>query len=138
MIKKYSKTAHHSLSELNITPLLDLAFVLLVIFIITTTPMVNDLDLNLPSAASRPKDAPKKPNYITVRQDGIYLNMKHVDLISLQQLMAQLRETDPDLSVVVRGDAAIDYQKIINVLDVLQQANVTKVGLATEPSTKKG
>ncbi len=60
-MKKYSKNTHQSLSELNITPLLDLAFVLLVIFIITTTPMVNDLELNLPSASSRPKDAPKKP-----------------------------------------------------------------------------
>src|ERR1700742_549652 len=107
-MKKCSHTAHETLTELNITPLLDLAFVLLVIFIITTTPMVNDLDLNLPSAAPRPKDAPKKPNYVTVRQDGIYLNLKPVDLVSLQQLMVQLREADPDLSVVVRGDSAVD------------------------------
>ena len=132
-MKKYSKSAHHSLSELNITPLLDLAFVLLVIFIITTTPMVNDLNLNLPTAAPRPKDPPKKPNYVTVDGAGrIFLNMKPVDLIALQQLMVQLREQDPDLSVVVRGDSAVGYQKIINVLDVLQQANVTKVGLATQ------
>ena len=137
-MKKYSKTSHHSLSELNITPLLDLAFVLLVIFIITTTPMVNDLELNLPSAASRPKDAPKKPNYVTVDGKGdIFLNMKAVDLISLQQLLVQLRTEDPDLSVVVRGDSKIQYQKIVSVLDVLQQANVSKVGLATEPVTGK-
>jgi biopolymer transport protein ExbD len=137
-MKKYSKSAHHSLSELNITPLLDLAFVLLVIFIITTTPMVNDLSLNLPTAAPRPKDPPKKPNYVTVDGAGrIFLNMKPVDLIALQQLMVQLREQDPDLSVVVRGDSAVGYQKIINVLDVLQQANVTKVGLATEPVRSK-
>jgi biopolymer transport protein ExbD len=136
-MKKFSKSAHHSLNELNITPLLDLAFVLLVIFIITTTPMVNDLDLNLPSATPRPKDPPKKPNYVTVDGSGkIFLNMKEVDLISLQQLLVQLRAEDPDLSVVVRGDRKIQYQNIVNVLDVLQQANVTKVGLATEPSSK--
>src|SRR3954468_16836296 len=133
-MKKYSKSHHHSLGELNITPLLDLAFVLLVIFIITTTPVVNDLELNLPSASSRPKDAPKKPNYVTVAGSGkIYLNMKEVDLIALQQLLVQLRVEDPDLSVVVRGDSKIQYQNIVNVLDILQQANVTKVGLATEP-----
>ncbi|MCU1376718.1 MAG: exbD2 [Verrucomicrobiales bacterium] len=137
-MKKVSKSSHHSLGELNITPLLDLAFVLLVIFIITTTPVVNDLELNLPSASSRPKDAPKKPNYVTVNGEGkIYLNTKEVDLISLQQLLVQLRETDPDLSVVVRGDSGINYQRIINVLDILQQANVTKVGLATEPTSSK-
>jgi biopolymer transport protein ExbD len=136
-MKKFSKTAHHSLNELNITPLLDLAFVLLVIFIITTTPMVNDLDLNLPSASPRPKDPPRKPNYVTVDAAGkVYLNMKQVDLISLQQLLVQLREEDPDLSVVVRGDSKIQYQNIVNVLDILQQANVTKVGLATEPAVK--
>src|SRR4051812_17868036 len=134
VMKKYSKTAHHSLNELNITPLLDLAFVLLVIFIITTTPVVNDLELNLPSASSRPKDAPKKPNYVTVDAQGkIYLNMKEVDQVALLQLLVQLREQDPDLSVVVRGDAGVPYQKVVGVLDALQQANVTKVGLATEP-----
>jgi biopolymer transport protein ExbD len=136
-MKKYSRSAHHSLNELNITPLLDLAFVLLVIFIITTTPMVNDLDLNLPSATPQPKDPPRKPNYVTVDAAGkTYLNMKEVDLVSLQQLLVQLRTADPDLSVVVRGDSKIQYQNIVNVLDVLQQANVTKVGLATEPTGK--
>lgn len=50
-MRKCSHSAHHTLTEINITPLLDLAFVLLVIFIITTTPVVNDLELNLPKAA---------------------------------------------------------------------------------------
>lgn len=134
-MKKYSKSAHHSLNELNITPLLDLAFVLLVIFIITTTPMVNDLEMNLPSAKPQPKDPPKKANYVTVDQKGkIFFNMQQVDLIALQQLLVQKRTEDPDLSVVVRGDSKVQYQNVINVLDVLQQANVTKVGLATEPT----
>jgi biopolymer transport protein ExbD len=137
-MKKYSANAHHTLSELNITPLLDLAFVLLVIFIITTTPVVNDLELNLPTAKAHPKDPPPKVNYVTVSHDGkIFLNKKEVDLIALQQLLVQLREADPDLSVVVRGDSGIAYQHIINVLDVLQQSNVTKVGLATEPNAAK-
>lgn len=138
-MKKYSKSAHHSLNELNITPLLDLAFVLLVIFIITTTPVVNDLELNLPSASSRPKDAPKKPNYVTVNNSGeVFLNMQKVkDMTELQQLLVDLRTKDQDLSVVVRGDSGVAYQKIINVLDILQQANVTKVGLATEPVKSK-
>ena len=59
-MKKYSSSAHHTLNELNITPLLDLAFVLLVIFIITTAPAVNDMDIALPNASNRPKEAPSK------------------------------------------------------------------------------
>jgi biopolymer transport protein ExbD len=133
-MKKCSRSAHHSLTELNITPLLDLAFVLLVIFIITTTPIVNDLDLNLPNASHHPKDPPRKANYITVESDGkLWMNKKALDLVELQQTLVGLRVDDPDLSVIVRGDAKTKYRQIRAVLDVCQQANVAKVDLATEP-----
>ena len=79
-MKKCSHPAHYELTELNITPLLDLAFVLLVIFIITTTPIVNDLDLNLPSSSKHQKDPPRKANYITVEADGkIWMNKAPVE-----------------------------------------------------------
>jgi biopolymer transport protein ExbD len=133
-MKKCSHSAHHTLSELNITPLLDLAFVLLVIFIITTAPIVNDLDLNLPTASRHQKDPPRKANYITVEQGGrIFLNKQLVALSDLQQTLVGLRVDDPDLSVIVRGDAKTKYKQIRAVLDVCQQANVVKVDLATEP-----
>ena len=132
-MKKYSASKHHSLSELNITPLLDLAFVLLVIFIITTAPAVNDLNITLPSASSRPKDAPSKVNYITVDNAGkVYLNTYEMSGEELLKTLVDFRKQDPDLNVVVRGDSRIQYQKIVNVLDVLVSANVNKVGLATE------
>ena len=135
-MKKCSKTAHHSLTELNITPLLDLAFVLLVIFIITTTPIVNDLDLSLPTASKHEKDPPRKANYVTVEASGkMWLNKKEVALQDLHQDMVKLRTVDPDLSVIVRGDSKTKYQRIIDVLDVLQQANVTKVDFATDPAS---
>jgi biopolymer transport protein ExbD len=133
-MKKCSRSTHHSLTELNITPLLDLAFVLLVIFIITTTPVVNDLDLNLPNASQHPKDPPRKANYITVESNGtLWMNKKSVDLAELQQTLVGLRVDDPDLNVIVRGDGKTKYKQIRAVLDVCQQANVAKVDLATEP-----
>jgi biopolymer transport protein ExbD len=133
-MKKCSRSTHRSLTELNITPLLDLAFVLLVIFIITTTPIVNDLDLNLPSASRHPKDPPRKANFITVEAGGkLWLNKKVVDLAGLQQTLISLRMDDPDLSVIVRGDSKTRYRQIRAVLDACQQANVVKVDLATEP-----
>ena len=132
-MKKYSANKHHTLNELNITPLLDLAFVLLVIFIVTTAPAVNDLNISLPTAASRPKDAPSKVNYITVDNAGkIYLNTVEMNEELLLQTLVAFRKEDPDLNVVVRGDSRIQYQKIVGVLDVLVSANVSKVGLATE------
>lgn len=133
-MKKCSQSHHHSLTELNITPLLDLAFVLLVIFIITTTPVVNDLDLSLPKATKQEKDPPRKANYVTVDGGGrLFLNKLEVDSTALHAELVRLRTDDPDLSVIVRGDSKARYKRIVEVLDMLQQANVVKVDLATEP-----
>src|SRR5881628_2774662 len=102
-MKKFSKSHHTTMHELNITPLLDLAFVLLVIFIITTTPLVQDKDLNLPTASNRPKDPPRKPNYISVDGRGnLFLNMVKKDLAALYSDLVELRVKDPDLSVIIR------------------------------------
>jgi biopolymer transport protein ExbD len=132
-MKKCSASHHHALAELNITPLLDLAFVLLVIFIITTTPVVNDLEISLPEAAKRPKEPKSKVHYVTVGNNGtIYLDRGPVDLSSLQAQVAALRVDDPDLNIVIRGAARAKYQNIVGVMDMLQQANVGKVNLATE------
>jgi biopolymer transport protein ExbD len=126
------------LTELNITPLLDLGFVLLVIFIITTIPPVKDLDLKLPTAAKRLKEPPRKANYISVQADGkLYLNKQELaSADEMLQTLIGLRETDPDLNVIVRGDGKTKYKQIRAVLDVCQQANVPKVDLATESLTK--
>jgi biopolymer transport protein ExbD len=133
-MKKCSHSHHHALAELNITPLLDLAFVLLVIFIITTTPLVNDLAVDLPSAAKRPKDPKPKVHYVTVESGGrMYLDKDEVDTAALQDKLIGLRLAEPDLNVVIRGSAKTKYQNIVAVMDVLQQANVGKVNLATEP-----
>ena len=133
-MKKCSKSHHEALAQLNITPLLDLAFVLLVIFIITTTPIVNDLDLALPKAASRPKDPKPKVNYVTVQSSGnIFLNKEPVDLAVLQDKLIALRMDDPDLNVVLRGAGNTKYLHVVQIMDVLQQVNVGKVNLATEP-----
>ena len=135
-MKKFSQSHHSSMNDLNITPLLDLAFVLLVIFIITTTPVVNDLDLTLPTASKHQKDPPRKANYVTVESGGkMYLNKKEVDLEALRSELVQLRTEDPDLSVIVRGDGKTKYSRIVGVMDILQQANVAKVDLATEPAS---
>jgi len=132
-MKKCSHSHHHALAELNITPLLDLAFVLLVIFIITTTPIVNDLDVALPSAAKRPKESKSKVQYVTVETSGqMYLNNVQVDLPAMQEKLVALRLDDPEINVVIRGSSKTKYQNIVAVMDVLQQANVGKVNLATE------
>jgi biopolymer transport protein ExbD len=132
-MRKFSKGHHSSLNELNITPLLDLAFVLLVIFIITTPQLSNDLEMNLPSPKKdTPASPPPKINRITVEASGrITFNDEAVELPALKQTLVALKASDKDATVVVRGAADVDYQRVINVLDALQQADIAKVGLAT-------
>jgi biopolymer transport protein ExbD len=133
-VKKFSKGHHSSLNELNITPLLDLAFVLLVIFIITTPQLSNNLEMNLPSAKKPNKPTtPPKINRIVVEVDGsMTLNGQHIELPALKQTLFAMKASDPETSVVVKGAAEADYQGVVRVLDLLQQADITKVGLATE------
>lgn len=132
-MKKCSHPAHESLTELNITPLLDLAFVLLVIFIITTIPPVKDSDLKLPTASKHEKDPPRKANYISLQSDGkLSLNTLEITRDELLPKLISLRTDDPDLNIIVRGDAKTKYKDIRAVLDLCQQANIVKVDLATE------
>ena len=134
-MKKCSKSAHETMTELNITPLLDLAFVLLVIFIITTPQMMNNLEMTLPSGKPPPKtDQPKsKPNHITVEANGqTFLNEQAVTIPQLKQQLQDLKAANPDLSVVVKGSDDVEYQNMVSVLDVLQQLDITKICLATE------
>ena len=133
-LKKTSRSQHSSLNELNITPLLDLVFVLLVIFIITTPQMMNNLEMALPSGKPPPPQKEKpKINHIVVDAKGqTYLNDAPVTIPVLKAGLQQLKAADPGLSVVVKGADEVDYQNMINVLDVLQQLDITKVGLATE------
>ena len=137
-MKKFSKGHHSSLNELNITPLLDLAFVLLVIFIITTPQLSNDLEMNLPSPKKdKPASPPPKINRITVDTSGrIALNDQVMALPVLKETLVAMRSSDPETTVVVRGAADVDYNRVISVLDILQQVDITKVGLATETVQK--
>ena len=133
-MKKVSQGHHSSLNELNITPLLDLAFVLLVIFIITTPQLSNDLELSLPSArkANTPSTPPKIARIIVDITGRVTMDDQPIELPALKLTLAGMKAADPETAVVVRGAAEVDYQHVIGVLDIIQQVGITKVGLATE------
>jgi biopolymer transport protein ExbD len=138
-MKKCSHSAHHTLTELNITPLLDLAFVLLVIFILTTTPLANDIEAKLPNSLKHQKDPPHSVTYITVQQKGdVYVDKTLMaDMPTLKAKLVEMRQNDTNLAVIVRGDARTKYREIRGVLDACQRANLLKVDLATEVADKK-
>jgi biopolymer transport protein ExbD len=135
-MKKTSKRGHSTLNELNITPLLDLVFVLLVIFIITTPQMINSLEMALPSGkppVPNPLTPKPKINRIVVDATGqVTLNDQVVPDASLKEKLQEVKASDPDPKFVVKGSDDVDYQGMIKVLDALQQLEITKIGLATQ------
>jgi biopolymer transport protein ExbD len=120
--------------DINITPMLDLAYVLLVIFILMCTASVQGVKVNLPKASAAPSLAKPKTKAITVNNEGkIFLDTVPVTLQELEQRLAQQKAQTPDFPVVVKGDSLTQYQGIMDVLDVLGRLNITQVGLATKP-----
>jgi biopolymer transport protein ExbD len=123
--------------DINITPMLDLAYVLLVIFVIMTTATVQGMRVNLPKAGPAKSLAKSQTKAITVTQNGqVFLDTIPVTLGELEQRLAQQRALTPDFPVVVRGDGAVQYQSVVDVLDLLARLNITTVGLATKPLVK--
>jgi biopolymer transport protein ExbD len=134
-MRRYSnRTALTTLAEINITPLLDLAFVLLIIFIITTPLLENSTNLILPSSGA--PNAPLNPTAIQSvsidRREVVRLNEEVVDPATLAARLTELKRADPNAAVVIRPDRELPVQKLVNLMDALQRAGITKVGIATK------
>jgi len=123
--------------DINITPMVDLTLVLLIIFIIMTTAAVQGVQVNLPKASSTPSLAEPKTKAVTITADGqIYLDTYPVTMQELESRLATFRAADPALPVVVKGDATIQYQSVIDILDMLGRLEITQVGLVTQKLVK--
>ena len=123
--------------DINITPMLDLAYVLLVIFIIMTTASVQGITVNLPKASETPSIAKPKTKAVSITADGtIYLDTYPVTLTELENLLKQYKAADPELPVIVKADSTIQYQKVVDVLDIVGRLEITQLGLVTQRVVK--
>jgi biopolymer transport protein ExbD len=122
--------------DINITPMLDLAYVLLVIFILMCTASVAGTKVNLPKAsAAQASLAKPKTKAITINNQGsVFLDTIPVSLQELEQRLTQQKAITPDFPVVVRGDSQTQYQAVMDVLDVVGRLGINQVGLATKPA----
>jgi len=119
--------------EINITPMLDLAYVLLVIFIIMTTASVQGVKVNLPHTANTASLAKPQIRAITITGDGsVYLDAYPVDMPMLEQRLSEFKGGNPDLPVVLKGDAAAHYDKVSEVLEICKKLGITEIGLVTK------
>jgi biopolymer transport protein ExbD len=138
-MKRYSSRSNFStLSEINVTPLLDLAFVLLIIFMITTPLLENSVNLVIPSssAANAPINKTQVQTISIDRADTIRINNEIVDADSLTMRLLELKRANPELAIVIRPDRELPVQKLVALMDSLQRAQITKVGIATKAETR--
>ena len=134
-MRRYSqRQALTSLSEINITPLLDLAFVLLIIFMITTPLLENSANLVIPSSGANnlAVDARRVQTVSIDRSETIRLNNETLDTEQLAGRLTDLHKTNPDLAVVIRPDRELPVQKLVSLMDAVQRAGISKVGIATK------
>jgi biopolymer transport protein ExbD len=118
--------------QINITPMLDLAYVLLVIFIIMTTAAVQGIKVDLPKASSSQSLSQPQTRAITINNQGqIFLDAYPVTMAELESQLRSAKATTPDLPVVVKGDAIVQYQRVMDVLDLLRRLDLNQVGLVT-------
>jgi len=138
-MRRYSSRHNlQTLTELNVTPLLDLAFVLLIIFMITTPLIENSVDLVVPKSSTA-KGAVNPTEVFTISIDKNNTYKLNNDLISPQDLEARLisaKLEKPDTAVVVRPHFELPVQQFVSVMDILQRAGIAKVGVMTTREDK--
>ena len=122
--------------DINITPMLDLAYVLLVIFILMCTASVQGLNADLPAGSEATKSlAEKKAKGITINGAGqVFLDTTPVTLGELESRLAQIKADYPNVPIILKGDRVAQYQAIMDVLNVIGQVGITQVGIATKAS----
>lgn len=131
-----AKEGNDLYDDINITPMLDLAYVLLVTFIILTTAAVQGVHVHSPVTQAADNLGKPQTRAITITADGaVYLDAYPVSPEQLRATLAQYKAANPNLPVVLKADAAAQYQKVMEVLDLVKGLDITEIGLVTKRAT---
>ena len=123
--------------EINVVPMLDLAWNLLLVFMIVVTASVQGISVNLPKASAAAGKVKATTKAITITSEGtIYLDSFPVTMGELEDRLRQYKAADPNFPVVIRGDEKIQYKRIIEILDLLQKLEITQLALVTQKLVK--
>jgi biopolymer transport protein ExbD len=128
-----TKEGNDLYDDINITPMLDLAYVLLVTFIILTTAAVQGVRVHSPLTQAADNLGKPQTRAITITSDGaVYLDAYPVSMEQLSATLAQYKAANPNLPVVLKADAQAQYQKVMEVLDLVKHLDITEIGLVTK------
>ncbi|MEI6027670.1 MAG: biopolymer transporter ExbD [Betaproteobacteria bacterium] len=118
--------------SINVTPMLDLAYVLLVIFILMTTASVSGLKIDLPKPSNQPSTEKKETRIIQIRADGsLMLNGAPIRMDELEARLSAARARDPQTPIVIKGDPQAYYMMVVEIIDMAARLEITNVGLVT-------
>lgn len=121
------------MSEINVTPMVDVMLVLLIIFMVTAPMMTSGVNVDLPKTAASPLQGEDKPLSVTVTADGrIYLQNTQLKLEELPMKLTAVVGEKPDTRIFVRGDKNTSYGNIMRVVSTINQAGFSKVAFLTE------
>jgi biopolymer transport protein TolR len=124
----------HYMSEINVTPLVDVVIVLLIIFMVTAPMMTKGLDVKLPKTTAKSLPQKKKNIVIMVNEKGkIYLNKVAVDEVVLRRRLAEMKKTGQAQQILLKADRAVPYGTVARVMATIREAGIEDLGLVTEP-----
>ena len=134
--RKKRNRATGLMSEINVTPFVDVMLVLLIIFMVTAPLLTTGVKVDLPEATAEALPGQDEPLEITVKQNGdIYLQDTQIALNEIGPKLAAITQQKSDTRIFVRGDKTVNYGRMITVISTINGAGFTKVGLVTEPLT---
>ena len=129
---------HRPMSEINMTPFIDVMLVLLIIFMVAAPLLTTGVALDLPQTAAAALNADKPPLIVLLKGDGkLYLMDTEITLADLLPKLQAIAKTGPDERIFVRGDKAIAYGKVAELMATLTAAGYKKVALVNEPAAPK-
>jgi biopolymer transport protein TolR len=126
------------MSEINMTPLVDVMLVLVVIFIITAPLLASSIRLDLPHTdAAKPSDAPRFVTVVLDRSGGTFLNEKPVTSVQLAEGLAQAARDNPETEIQLRADQAVPYGRVVEVMGAAQKAGLNRIGFVADPQAAR-
>jgi biopolymer transport protein TolR len=134
-----SRRRYRPMAEINVTPLVDVMLVLLIVFMVTAPLITSGVDVNLPQANAKPVNSDSTPITITVNaQDQIFLQNSQVQLSNLVATLQQIAQNDQDRRIFVRGDTAVSYGDMLQVMATITNGGFTKVALLAKQPEAAG
>ena len=122
------------LSEINVTPLVDVMLVLLVLFILTAPLLASSIKLDLPKADAAPSaQAPQFVTLVVNASGAVFLNDQPIEIAALRTRLQQTATQNPDTEVQLRADARVPYGRVVEVMGMAQKAGLTRIGFVAEP-----